>query len=210
MVPPVSSSWQRIDAWLATHAPASLALLNPPVTEEDLESAQRVVGVDFPAELSESLRCHDGLKRWTNLMPDKPPLSARDIAQLWEECMEIQQDLGEDTDRNADGSPAQEPWWHPLWIPWAELDGDAQVIDLRPGAGYGRLGMTFHDDCGVSPGSSWSGLAAYLHDVARALHLGGGVRGGYPFLMATGELWWDLGTSSSLHGVPLVPAPVGL
>jgi cell wall assembly regulator SMI1 len=55
-VPPVAWTWERIDNWLAVHAPPSLAFLAPPAADLDLESAQRVIGVEFPAHLVESLR----------------------------------------------------------------------------------------------------------------------------------------------------------
>lgn len=197
IVPPVSESWRRIDAWLAAYAPASLALLNPPVTEDALQSAQRAVGVELPAELVESLRCHDGLSRWSHLLPVKPPLSAAEIADHWEDSMDIAEGLEEDTGKD-------EPWWHPLWIPWAESNGDAQVIDLRPGAGNGRVGMAYHDGSGDFS-DAWPSLAAYLHAVVEALYSGEDVRGDYPLLTPAGELFWDLGA----HG-EYVPAPVGL
>ncbi|WP_203887588.1 SMI1/KNR4 family protein, partial [Planotetraspora kaengkrachanensis] len=125
----VSLSWRRIDDWLEAHAPATLELLNPPVTAEALESAQQVVGMRFPVELSESLKCNDGLSDWTSLLPESSPLSASGIAEHWRICME--------TASNNDGFVVppweDEPWWHPLWVPWAaSADGNAHIIDLRP------------------------------------------------------------------------------
>ncbi|GAB3157892.1 hypothetical protein [Microbispora hainanensis] len=65
----VSSSWRRIDAWLAAHAPVTLAMLNPSATPEAVESAQQVLGMRFPDELTESLKCHDGATDWMSLFP---------------------------------------------------------------------------------------------------------------------------------------------
>lgn len=202
MVLSVSLSWQRIDSWLAVHAPASLALLNPPVTQDALESAQQVIGAEFPAELVESLRCHDGLSGWAALMPAQPPLSAAQIAGHWKMWMGFG---GLDQVDPATG----EPGWHPLWIPWAESDGTAQVIDLRPGAGYGRLGMAYHDDWVDFSGYSSPNLAAYLHEAAEALYSGEDCWGAEPFLTNAGELFWategDLagaGPDDDLHRGP--------
>ncbi|SEH00470.1 Cell wall assembly regulator SMI1 [Nonomuraea solani] len=199
----VSSSWRRIDAWLAAHAPATLAMLNPPATPDALKS----LCVRLPDELSESLTCHDGLKEWTSLLPEQTPLSASGIAAHWRMRMEIAADI----DGFVAVAPVGEPWWHPLWIPWAEsADGNAHVIDQRPGPGQGRLGWAVHDGVGDFS-DSWPGLTAYLNDVAQALYLGCGVRGMYPYLTCDGLLWWDFGTECrSINGEPLLPAPVGV
>jgi cell wall assembly regulator SMI1 len=201
----VSQCWDRIDAWLALHAPSSLAFLGPPAADLDVQAAQRTIGVEFPAELLESLSCHDGLRGWTNLLPEQPPSSARHVAEHWQMCMEV----AEDVDGFTTHPGNEEPWWHPLWIPWAESDGDAQVIDLRPGQGQGRVGLAIHDGCGDFS-DSWPSLAAYLRDVVRALYDGGGVHGWYAYLTEDGELWWDVGDDcSSLNGQQLSRAPLG-
>ena len=206
-VPSVSSSWRRIDAWLAVHAPTMLDSLRPPVTPDELESAQRALGVRFPDELRESLSCHNGVSEWTSLLPEQSLLSAAGIAEHWQMCREIAVEN--------DGLVAQpwddEPWWHDLWIPWAEsAGGNAQVIDLRPGNECGRLGWAGHSG-GADFSDAWPDLATYLHEVSRALCDGGGVRGEYPYLTPNGDVWWDLGENcQSLHGEPLTPAPTGL
>ncbi|GIH52946.1 Cell wall assembly regulator SMI1 [Microbispora rosea] len=203
----VSSSWRRIDAWLAAHAPADLAMLNPPATAEALEFAQQVLGIRLPDELKESLKCHDGLSGWSSMLPESSPLSASGIAEHWQICMETASDNG--------GFVVQpwedEPWWHPLWIPWGvSADGNAHIIDLRPESDHGRLGWAGHGG-GGDFSDAWPSLAAYLGDVSEALYFGCGVRGEYPYLTSDGQLWWDLGEDCrSLNGEPLVPAPVGL
>jgi cell wall assembly regulator SMI1 len=205
-IPPVARSWERIDNWLAVHAPLSLAFLAPPAADLDLRSAQRVIGVEFPAELVESLRCHDGLREWSNLLPEQPPSSSLRIAEHWRMCMEIAPDVDGFTVH-----PLQaEPWWNPLWVPWAEGDGDARVIDLRPGPTHGRLGMAYHDGSGdFSDG--WPDLATYLHEVAQALYAGGEIRGWYPYLTVDGELWWDRRPDiRTVNDEPLVRAPGGI
>lgn len=178
-------------------------MLNPPALDREVRAAQHAIGVEFPAELVESLSCHDGLREWANILPEQPPLSAWRIAEHWR----MRMDIAEDVDGFESRPWGEDPWWHPLWIPWAEGDGDAQVIDLRPGPGHGRLGMAVHDGTGdFSDG--WPGLAAYLHDTAEALYGGGGVRGWYPYLTQAIELWWDRGPDcESLNGEPLTRAP---
>ncbi|GAA2512664.1 hypothetical protein GCM10010406_55740 [Streptomyces thermolineatus] len=141
----VSSSWGRTDAWLAAHAPATLALLRPPVAPGELESAQRVLGVQFPVELRESLSCHNGASEWTSLLPEQSPLGAARIAEHGRMRLEIASDNDGLTARPWD----DEPWRHLLWVPRAEnADGNVHVIDLRPGRECGRLGRAGHSGGG--------------------------------------------------------------
>jgi cell wall assembly regulator SMI1 len=206
-VPSVTESWERIDSWLARHAAPSFALLAPPVTDADLHFTQQVV--DLPPELVESLRCHDGLLTWANLFPSQPPSRCRIIAANWQ----MRMDLAPDFDGFTVHPPNDEPYWHPQWIPWADGDGDLQVIDLRPGPDHGRLGMAYHDSSGDFS-ESWPSLPAYLADVARSLYSGAGVGEWYPYLLSDGTLWWDLGpdrkavTNPLLEGTATPPEPL--
>lgn len=204
---PVSESWRRIDAWLAAHAAAELARLGPPASAEDIHEAERILGIPLPGDLSESLRCHDGRSAWTNFLPEyAEPLPTGGIVECWQLRMGIAADV--------DGlEPApwdDEPWWHPLWVPWAETaGGDTQVIDQRPGPDAGRVGWAVHDGCGDFA-DSWPSLASLLHAVAEALHEGGGVRGRVPYITMDGGMWWDRAESRELNGRPLRSGPIGL
>ena len=202
-VPTVRESWARIDAWLVAHAPGSFALLAPPADPEQIEAAQKEMVLRFPPELIQSLACHDGLRAWANMFPGKPPLSTGAILNHWRMCMEIAED---NPDLFEPITEDVEPWWHPQWIPWAESDGDSQIIDMRDGPHQGRMGTALHDDSG-SFEDGWPSLAAYLNDVAEALDEGGAVGPWAPFLTSDGELWWDFSGETELDGEPLVPAP---
>ncbi|GAA1549087.1 hypothetical protein GCM10009741_61320 [Kribbella lupini] len=200
----MAASWRRIDTWLAAYSPTDLALLNPPVQPDRLESLERVLGVPVPDDLAESLRCHDGAREWSTMLPEQSLLSAEAIAERWQMLMELAPDF--DGFETLEGN--DEPWWHPLWVPWAEeAGGDPHVLDLRPGADAGRLGWAVHDGCGDFS-DAWPSLADYMHTVAEALAHGGGVRGRYPYLTPDGRLWWDDGPDcQTLHGKPLTAAP---
>ncbi|MGW6198792.1 SMI1/KNR4 family protein [Kribbella sp. NPDC055110] len=198
----ISDLWSRIDGWLVRNAPATYGVLAPPATDSELEAAQRVVAL--PAEVIESLRCHNGLMSWANLLPEAPPSSAGQIAENWQ----LRMDLAADLDGFVVRQPESEPYWHPAWIPWADADGDLQVIDLRPGPERGRLGMAAHDGTGDFT-VSWPDLTSYLSEVVHSLHHGTGVNGWYPYLTTHQELWWDRGPDQeTVNDEPLVRVPV--
>lgn len=202
-VPSVRSSWDRIDAWLRAYAPASYEILAPPADPDRIEAAQAQMGLRFPADLVDSLLCHDGLLKWGNLLPGEPPQPVALIVDHWRMCEEI---AGDDKDLRESSGPSDEPWWHVRWIPWAHGDGDAQVIDMREGPEQGRLGTACHDGTGHF-GDGWPSLAAYLAEVADVLDQGGTVDGCVPYLTCDGELWWSFEYDTDLNGEPLTPAP---
>lgn len=204
ILPPMES-WRRIDAWLATHAASGFALLNPPATRDDIQQAERLLDTPLPGDLAESLQCHNGVSAWATLLPEQSPLSVTGIVDHWQTCMNVATENDGLTRRPWD----DEPWWHPLWVPWAEsAGGGAQVIDLRPGPNAGRLGWAGHG-AGGDFTDSWPNLPSLLHAVACALNEGGGVRGLHPYLTAQGEIWWDEEDCEELKGQPLSAAPIG-
>ncbi|MER7760616.1 SMI1/KNR4 family protein [Streptomyces sp. NPDC097619] len=201
--PSPSESWRRIDAWLAVHAPADLGRLNPPVAPADIARAETLLGTALPAELAESLSCHDGANTWSTLLPEQSPLPLDALVDRRRLCAEIAAENDGLTVRPWE----DEPWWHPLWIPGAEgPDGGVQVIDRRPGPDRGRLGWAGHGGGGDFTDAP-PGLAAFLHEVADALDHGGAVGGLHPYLTPTGDLWWDAPDTDTLDGTPLRPAP---
>ena len=199
----VPRAWARIEDWMQQHAPASAALLAPPAQEARIAEAQAVLGADLPDELVDSLRRHDGLLEWGNVLPDTPPLSVAQLVEEWRTNM-----VAADEDGFTPVPWEEEPWWHPLWVPFAGSDGSAQILDLRPGPGYGRLGEWAHDGCGDFS-EAWPSLAAYLTATADALDTGGEVRGSVAYVTVRGELWWAPPGETTLLDEPLHPAPRG-
>jgi cell wall assembly regulator SMI1 len=197
----VRAAWARIDAWLELHAPESFAELAPPADPAEVERAQQEMGLRFPQDLLDSLACHNGSVGWT-VLPEKPPLSVDSILKFWRRgtaLLEWSEQQGYEVDED-------EPSWHRLWVPWAESDGDAQVVDLRDGETYGQVGTVYHDEGGLQ--ETWPSLGAYLAEVADVLDHGGTVGLAAPYLTADGELRWEL----EQHIRPeegLTPAPLG-
>jgi cell wall assembly regulator SMI1 len=69
----ITTTWARIDRWLGRHAPGSVALLAPPADPAEIAAAERTLGVTFPPELVESLRCHDGFRDEATVLPRRTP-----------------------------------------------------------------------------------------------------------------------------------------
>ncbi|MEV7958097.1 SMI1/KNR4 family protein [Streptomyces sp. NPDC088141] len=200
----VTRSWARIDVWLAAHAPESVSSLNGPADPAGIAEAERAMTLQLPADLVESLRCHNGatedaLARGASVLPGADLLSASEIARTRRMVMEnaklfdaFEQNEGED-----------EPYWHSLWIPWANREHPHQVVDMRPGPQQGRLGSAWGRPGNFSPGGDgcWSSLAAYLEAVADALYSGGDVGGWRAHLKEDkDELVWELELDSEPLG----------
>jgi cell wall assembly regulator SMI1 len=176
-VDPVAVSWARIDAWLAAYAPASFTQLAPPATVAEIDAAEMVIGQPFPADLRESLLCHNGVQGGvsTAFPPYETPRSVDEIVAIWQSNM--------DTKLVEEGWVDEhfgEPWWHPCWFAWAETDNEKLIIDNRPGPAQGRTGWHLHDSGAVLNG--WPSLAHYLNEVAEALYRTGVVGDNRPFL----------------------------
>ncbi|GAB7036185.1 MULTISPECIES: SMI1/KNR4 family protein [Catenuloplanes] len=198
----VHAAWERIERWMARHAPRSLALLAPPATPADIAALDAVLRFETPPALAESLRRHNGLTGRANLFPDAAPLSATSIAEHYETCMDVAEDVnGFDPDPETG-----EPWWDPWWVPFCADNGDALVVDLRPGPGHGRLGMARHA-AGGDFTDGYPPLGPYLTAIADTLDHGGTVGSRHPYLTVDDELWWSLPGGTGLNGTPLRPAP---
>ncbi|MET9974637.1 SMI1/KNR4 family protein [Streptomyces microflavus] len=136
---PPSESWRLIDAWLATHVASDFALLNPPAPLDEIRKAERILGAPLPDDLAESLQCHNGVSAWTTILPEQSPLPVGGVVDRWQTCMGVAAE-----NEGLSVRPwEEEPWWHRLWVPWAEsADGVAQVIDhvlvLTRGVSAGR------------------------------------------------------------------------
>lgn len=205
-ITPVDISWRRIATWLAAHTPAGLEHLNPPAHPDEIDAAERLLGAPLPAELAQSLTCHNGMRGWSSLIPEATPLAADTIAQRWQTSMEIAADN--------DGFELQpwedEPWWHPQWIPWAEsADGVLQIIDLRPGPDRGRLGWAGHSEGGDFT-NAWPNLPTLLDAIVGALYRGESVQGLHPYLTEEGDMWWDQAGVDTLFHLPLLSELVGM
>jgi cell wall assembly regulator SMI1 len=173
------------------HAPVSEAVLAGPADPGTIAAAEAKLGLTLPTELVESLRRHNGLAEWANIMPGAMPLSAAQMVAYRQMRMQAASEGG---------------WWHELWLPFGDAFGDAQFIDLRPGPSFLRLGIAPHHGT-ADFSDAWPSLGAYLTAAADALESGGAAGAWHPYLTAKGELWWSFAGATELNGEPLRPAP---
>ncbi|MFJ9933865.1 SMI1/KNR4 family protein [Streptomyces virginiae] len=159
VVPPVATSWRRIDAWLARHTPTLLAELRPPASPQSLEEAETRWGFPLPVDLRESLQCHDGDTSLLGVLPCRRLYSMAEIIDVRERRME----LWEPDDPDQAGTP----WWSTNWVPFSGADGDEHFIDAGEGRWHNHLGDAVHDDEACFLG--WPSLGSWLHEVAEAM-----------------------------------------
>jgi cell wall assembly regulator SMI1 len=162
----VNRAWDRIERWLRSHAPATLATLKPPASARQVRAAEAAMSVGFPADLVASLRRHDGA-RTTNLYTvfQLPPMyglmSLDDLRRDWRSRCGIIERAGD--------QPGW--WWHAKFVPFAQdFGGDVMVVDQRPEGG-GRVGLHSHED-GMHFEREPDSLATLLEQTARALQSG--------------------------------------
>jgi cell wall assembly regulator SMI1 len=136
--------WRAYLDWLAEHAPAVAALLNPPAEESAIAELERLIGYELPEAVKVGWRLHDGQDCESNFGAALgfwwQPVAQ--VAKQWDDWRWIRENEEEvffkDMDKPQRSSPAGAiqcrytvPGWIPLlrW-PW---DGDYVGLDFEPG-----------------------------------------------------------------------------
>ncbi|RSN66649.1 SMI1/KNR4 family protein [Actinomadura sp. WAC 06369] len=204
------AAWDRVEAWLRVHAPASAALLRPPAGEADIGAAAAAIGVEFPATLAAWYRIHDGVDEdrtpdavhvagilpngWTMLPLDGLVREYRTHTDEWEREAGI--------------------------LPFARRPGDTWYgwyVDARKGEpSYGNLGG-WAVDAGDAPYPSPNGwpLPDWLTEIAAALEQGRPMtrpdgteeRTNRPALDRDGLTWVDARDPRSVRGAVVLDGP---
>ncbi|MEU4097257.1 SMI1/KNR4 family protein [Streptomyces sp. NPDC026673] len=199
-------AWDRIDVWLAAHAPATFALLRPPASEEEVAAVQRRMGITFPPDLVATLRRHDGAAGDFSL-PTQDRLLGTGGCE--ERSGFLRGMLTEVLDEDADDEEDDGAYWHRHFVQFASyvITADGLTVDCRPGPSFGAVGR-FFDESGTDFGHAPS-LGAYLSDVADSLERGLPFQGGRTWpVVNDGILEWD--DSERAHpawGDPSDPLP---
>lgn len=183
----VNHAWDRIENWLAAHAPAT-HVSSPPADPQRIAEAQRQVGAPFPPDLIASLRRHDGSGPNGGDVFELPPfyhlISTQEIGNEAKILCDILVSSGEP------GSVGS--WWHGRYVPIAvDGSGEALFVDERSGRD-GRLGE--HDNEGDVNFDRWpSTLTELLEQTADALETGHDILGYCrPHVTPQGVLDWDI------------------
>jgi cell wall assembly regulator SMI1 len=180
----VDKAWQRIEKWLAAHAPAGARALRPPASAARIDELQRRMSVAFPPDLVASLRRHDGVSGAAafTLPPFFAPSPLAGILRDWQVNCEVLAD--EDMDWT-------DAWWDKAFVPFAAAgDGGSLVVDQRPG-GHGRVGEFYAED-GTSFERWPASVAELLERTATSLETGRPYGGHYTPRVVGGVLDWDI------------------
>ncbi|MFE7116487.1 SMI1/KNR4 family protein [Streptomyces sp. NPDC057654] len=183
----LQAAWGRVEAWLRAYAPASAALLRPPVGEAEIVAAGAAMGVELPAALAAWYRIHDGVDEGhgAGILP-----SGKTMLSL-EQLVDEYRTHTEDWEREEG------------LLPFARTAGDIWAgwyVDARRGApSYGGLGHWSVDlgDDPYPPASNGWPLADWLEEMAAALEEGrclrrpDGVDDRYDWPVLTGSLGLD-------------------
>jgi cell wall assembly regulator SMI1 len=145
MTEAVSSSWERIEEWLASNAPQIRESLSPPAAAGELERLASVIGQNLPGDLVASYQIHDGQydeSEGGGMMPFGEDYG--DIAHSLASIEDVITDYEMMTELLESGDFVgieKEPHdaiktapWNPCWIPIAnDGGGDYHCVDLDPG-----------------------------------------------------------------------------
>ncbi|WP_344320989.1 hypothetical protein [Streptomyces macrosporus] len=217
--PSVDESWDRIEAWLAEHAPVTYGTLRPPAREEDVEAAQRELGVAFHPDLIASLRRHDGTARRDDrrnaedvLEMPRPygPLAGLDdlvhgTLFLRSFGADPAEDFGADPAEDFGADPAEDfahdgsdreedAGWRRAWLPITlGIGRDTRgglFLSCREGARYGALGR--YSDEEPPSFTPWTSLRRFLAALADSLETRRPIDGAVPVAFDGRLLWEDV------------------
>ncbi|MEU5977644.1 SMI1/KNR4 family protein [Streptomyces sp. NPDC047315] len=174
-------SWDQIESWLQTYAPASYASLPAPADPDAIRSAQDTTGLTFPEELVISLSRHDGSGEF--ILPVFHRLSsARTVADEYQRlCLVERERHQQAAGRHGATSgeavlPPEEGhyYWNPHWIPFGyDESGNSLFISLAADETNGRVGVHEKDGGGsLNQHPVFASLEALLKAVADGLNKG--------------------------------------
>jgi cell wall assembly regulator SMI1 len=179
----IDQLWERIERWLANHAPATLASLNPPASADDLTQVETALGRPLPAELTASLRRHNGTDEHRRTgrfaLAGYMLLSTSQIVARWQMIERLLADRPR-SDRDA--------VWQSHWVPFAASVGaDMLYLDQPAGAREATVGAFVHDD--FPRPNEWPSYSALLDQTAHAVETGTVLDLLRPTVRDR-ELWW--------------------
>lgn len=200
----VEESWRRIVVWLNAHAPQTATGIRPPASAEVLRAAEAAFPRQWPQDLRDWYRLHDGAssrRLFTGVLPgyaellslERIVVASRDYEEIFNDLTEQDEDAFEDGS-DADEASAGETAYRFLrsWVPIAE-DGTActMFVDCRDGEHHGCVTLFEREDADAGE-PIWASVDAMLADLADALEHGRPCAGWRP-RVNDGVLEWEPG-----------------
>ncbi|MFE9382844.1 SMI1/KNR4 family protein [Streptomyces sp. NPDC007025] len=205
----VAAAWQRIEAWLREHAPASHATLRPGASEEQLAVLQSDLAVHVPEQLRALWRLREGVAEGEGsvFMLDEWALMTLPRVS-W--AHRLHMNLQKEREEEEEYEPEEDLHWQPEWIPFCSFAVDDETYGLYLDGATGEVrkwyeGNEEHDSIADS-------LAAYLEKMADGLEhpapapAGAGLlrnralHWGVPILDEDAEVWKPLRSRCRIEG----------
>lgn len=151
----VTAAWQRVETWLREHAPVSFASLQEGASSEEIDSAERELGVKIPSDLKALWHLHRGVQSSSGaaFLPDNAKLMTIG------EVIELHQYWGQVYDFG-DGL------WDHRWIPVCTLGEHSWSNGLYLDAGTGEV---WSWDEFANRRVEFESLTTFLEEMADAL-----------------------------------------
>lgn len=153
----ITDLWQRIDQWLATHAPRILEELNPGASETDLAEAEAALGFALPEDFKTFYHVHNGggieLLGLLEHMSEGLYSLQGIVANRWINELPIAAEPADFlTTPERRPPPVQPVMWHPGWVIFAgSINGTYNLsLDLAPATG-GQVGQIILHEEAVGP-----------------------------------------------------------
>lgn len=204
----VAHAWNRIASWCDVHAPVTAAAFAAGLPEEVIDEYQASTGVQWPADLRELYRVHNGSATHDDhsglylgsILPDKF-LYPIDVAaelrltllETWDETIydnpdEYAEDEMDRRERDPAGTAAA--MFIPSYIPFAGLDDYHYFVDTRGGA-LRHCVSEYAADATDNGGPLWASVTVMLSAHAHALEEGVAV-GVWKPVVRKGVLEWEV------------------
>ena len=134
-------TWSRIESWFATHRPDLSLGLRAPATHAQLDDAELMLGVRFPADFRAAYLEHDGQQDepQVHVIPYVQRIgSLASLTECWQGDAPYRDDdaMAETRDFLDDGGRVRQVYLHPSHIPFAgspHWDYDRLCLDYAPG-----------------------------------------------------------------------------
>ena len=130
----LTTLFERLESWLAAHAPQIYTGLTPGTSEDDLHDLETLIGRKLPADYRALYRRHDDWGRALRLSH----CSLMEVRQEWLVWQELEPEFGAETEGHVSHPPgAITPRYINLgWIPFLkDWGGNSVGVDLAPGPG---------------------------------------------------------------------------